>query len=216
MQTREQLAWSVGKPVSGILPEKGYQDNCVIQWLLEYPDAELTKWQQLLSTFHSALDPATCQEGYLDYVAFLFGLSRSPYWVKDWSTPIKRAILANQAYLKKFRGTLDAIKKVLTIQGITYAYYQDAPLLIPFKLPGLFGAGKMRILILMPSLTSRTGREWREARRTLKGYSPAVVESKVAYQGFIFGRSVLGDPIFPSGSTFVNTKPDGSTFSVTI
>lgn len=216
MQTKEQLAWQNREPVMGLLPEKGYQDNEVIGWLTAYLDDTLSDWQELLTGLHTQLDPATCPEAYLDYVAYLFGLSFSPYWVTDWTPAIKRGILAVQAYLKKYRGTPSAIAKVLAIQGVTHCYWQDTLLLLPFKFPGRFGKGRMRVFILMPKLVSRTGREWREAERTLKGYCPAVIESKVAFQGFLLGRSKIGDPLFPSGTKFVNTHPDGTSTVVTI
>lgn len=200
----------------GILPQKGYQDNEVVGWVTAYPDEVLSEWQDILSNLYLTLDPETCPDEWLDYVAFLFGLSFQPYWVKDWEPEIKRAILVNQQYLKKHRGTKAGISKVLELLQVTYCYWQDTVLMLPFKLPGKFGKGRMRVFILMPKLTSRTGREWREVRRVLKGYIPAVVESVVAYQGFILGRSKLGDPIFPSGSQFLNTNPDGTTYTVTI
>lgn len=216
IQTKEQAAWANRTPISGMLPEKAYRDNPVVNWVTAYSDEVLSLWQDTLSTLHLQLDPSTCPEGYLDYVAYLFGLSYSPYWVTSWSSAVKRAILLNQAYLKKYRGTKDCIAKVLAIQGLTYCYWQDEPLLLPFRLPGKFGAGRLRVFILLPKLVSRTGREWREAKRTLQGYCPAMIETKVAYQGFLLGRSKLGEPMFPKGTQFLNVDPAGVKSYITI
>ena len=216
MLTREQQVWVDGEPVLGLLPNKGYQDNEVVAAVLGAVDDKLTQWQQLLATFHETLDPATCPDGYLDYVAFLFGLSFSPYWDGSWSPSTKRAILAVQAWLRRYRGTVAAIKKVLGIQGVTFSYWQDSALVLPFPLPSVIGTARQKLYVLLPKTVGRTNREWRETVRTVKGYCPATTESVVAYMGFILGQSQFGEPVFPAGTKFLVEQPNGTQYLETI
>lgn len=196
--TNTQRAWLDRQPVMGQLPEKGYKDNPVASFLTAYVDETLSNWADLLQNFHKALDPSTADPSYLDYIAYLFGLSGEPYWDVKWSTTVKRAILDKQAYLRKYKGTLNVIKTVLDIHGITYNLYVDGNLTMPFTFPGLMGTGLMRFFVLMPQNTSRTSTIWYEVVRTLKAYCPAVTQGLTAYRGFTLNLSHFGEPMFSS------------------
>ena len=196
--TNTQLAWQERLPVMGQLPEKGYKDNPVAGYLTAYVDETLSNWADLLQNLHTALDPATCDPSYLDYVAYLFGLSGEPYWDVKWSASVKRAMLDKQSYLRKYKGTLAVIETVLAIHGITHITFVDGQLTMPFTFPGLMGKGLMRFFVLMPQNTARASSTWREALRTLAAYCPAVTQGIVAYRGFTLNISQFGEPMFSS------------------
>lgn len=199
MLTTTQQAWTDGRPILDQLPQLGFQDNPVAAALTAYPDDTLTGWSELLQNLHTTLDPNLCDTSLLDYVAFLFGLSGEPYWDVKWSADVKRAILLQEHYLRKYKGTLGVIKTVLNIHGISYHLYTDGELIMPFAFPGAFGTGLMRFFILLPPTIPRTSTVWLEAVRTLRAYAPAYVFSMVAYQGFYLGLSPMGSPMFSSG-----------------
>lgn len=196
--TNTQAAWLAHQPVLGQLPEKGYQDNPVCYALTSYVDETLSGWADLLQNLHTRLDPAQAPVELLDYIAYLFGLSGEPYWDAQWSGDVKRSILLQQQYLRKYKGTLRVIRAVLDIHSITYQLYVDGQLTMPFTFPGVMGTGLMRFFVLMPQNTARASSVWREAVRTLTAYCPAVTQSMVAYRGFTLNISRLGEPMMSS------------------
>lgn len=195
MLTTTQQAWADRRPILDQLPQQGFQDNPVAAALTAYPDDTLSGWADLLQGLPAALDPSSCDPVLLDYVAFLFGLSGEPYWDIKWSTAVKRAILLNEHFLRKFKGSYSVIKKVLAIHGISYHLYTDGELIMPFAFPGTFGTGLMRFFILLPTNIPRTSTVWLETVRTLRAYAPAYTFNMVAYQGFYLGLSHLGEPM---------------------
>lgn len=193
MESRE--AWLEGRPVFKRLPELGYQDNELVDAVTSWVDSELTTKANLLQQYHTYLNPETCPEDMLDYLAWLVGMSDS-YWNKQWDSEVKREMIANAYWLFNHQGTLDAVKRVLDIHGYTYNVWTDGDLTLPFNLPGSFGTPRLRYYIRVNIAYSRNGKEWTEALKTIRNFSAATVLGKLSYQAFQLNYSRLGDPLF--------------------
>lgn len=190
------MSWYDSRPVFSRLPERGFKDNAIADALTSWVDEKLTAKADQLQSFYLQLDPNTASEEYLDYLAFLVGLSGS-YWDTEWSAQVKTSLIAaSHSYLWTNRGTLGVIEFVLKTHGITYDIWQDGISILPFTLPKAFGANRLRFFVRLPLRYARTSQEWREVERTLQCYAPAVVQCKVCYQGFRLGFSKLGDALF--------------------
>lgn len=190
------MPWHDSRPVFSRLPERGYRDNPIADALTSWVDEKLTAKADQLQSFYLQLDPSTASDEYLDYLAFLVGLSGS-YWDTEWTPQVKRSLIAaSHNYLWANRGTLGVIEFVLKTHGISYDIWQDGSSVLPFKLPKTFGANRLRFFVRLPLRYARTSSEWREAERVLKCYAPAVVQCKVYYQGFRMSFSRLGDAMF--------------------
>ena len=125
------------------------------------------------------------------------GLSDN-YWDVQWSTGVKRAMIESAYGLFNTSGTLLAVREVLDIHSIPYDIWVDGSLRVPFTLPGTFGQPKLRYYVRVPLSVSRDGVQWKEAERTIRNYSAAVVNGRVTYKGFKLGYSRLSDPVFKS------------------
>lgn len=188
-------AWTLGSPVFRRLPEKGYRDNTVTQWIVTPVDEILTGVKTKLEGFYASLNPATCPDDYLDYVGFLMGYSDT-YWDTLWSNEVKRQLCVEASSLWHRMGTHDTLQRVLTIHAIIHGIWVDGVLLMPFLMPGTMGTPKARVYVRLPLIYMRTGKKWLEAMRTVRNYTPAPINSKVVYDQFYLGFSVLGEPMF--------------------
>lgn len=189
-------AWGAGRPLFNRLPEKGYKDSQPTDAVTVWVDEYLVKTKQLLETFYLSLDPATCPDDQLDYLAYLVGLSGT-FWDTRWSPEVKRAFInQSHVYLWRNRGTLACLKKVLDIHNLSYDIWQDGNLTLPFAMSSAFGTAKMRLYIRLPLIYLRGQQEWLEANRTARNFVPAVVKHQVCYEYFALGISRLGEPMF--------------------
>lgn len=187
--------WESKRPVFSSLPAYGYQNNDVTDWVTSWVDQELSKVSDTLQNFHENIDPATCPESLLDYLAWMVGLSNQ-FWDVTWQPSVKRAMIANAHYLFNHLGTLDTIRKVLDIHGLPYDIWTDGNLTLPFTLPGTFGKPRLRYFVRVPISVNRNGRGWMEVKRTIRNYSAAVVKGSVSHEAFRLNYSRLGDPLF--------------------
>lgn len=196
------MTWLDSKPVLSQLPRKGYQDNLAVQSLVAFADIKLTAIADQLQNFYKELDPTTANEKYLDYLAYLVGLSGN-YWDSRWTPEIKRKLIAaSHTYLWSSKGTLGVLKFVLDVHGISYDIWTDDTLQIPFRIgDNLANGNSFRFFIRLDKKYNRTSPGWIEAVRTAKNFAPAVVQHRICYKGFIIGASNVGDPVFR------NTKP---------
>lgn len=71
----------------------GYLDNPVCDWLATPADEVLTGTKDKLDDLPRQLDPLTCDEEWLDYLAALCGATGN-YWQKDWPELAKRIFLS--------------------------------------------------------------------------------------------------------------------------
>ena len=188
-------AWADRRPVYERLPEYGYQDNPVADWLTQWVDSYLTGTAQTLQAFYNELDPDTAQDSSLDYLASLVGLF-GVYYDTQWSSAVKRDFIASVGTLFSTRGTRSCIEQVLSIHGYQYSIWLSGALTLPVKLPGTFGSNNLSFFLRLPIQYQYRGKEWREAERTLRNYAPAVVQSSVTYDRYYLGFSRLGQPLF--------------------
>jgi phage tail P2-like protein len=190
-------AWADKRPIFLGLPEYGYQDNEPTDWLTSWVDEECVAAYEAVRNLYSLSDPHLCPIEHLDTLAWLVGLS-GDYWDVSWSEQVKRDMINNAKWLFDNVGTLAAVEKVLQIHGIPYRIWTSTSLYLPFTFPATFGKGELRYLVQLPISIVRDGKVWKEAERTIKNYSPAIVLARAEYQGFILGFSRLGDSIFYS------------------
>lgn len=194
--TTSKEAWSVGRPVYKRLPYNGYQDNSLVDHISNWVDFRLTQASVLAQNFYREVSPDTAQDASLDYLAWLVGMS-GQYWDTTWSSSVKRAMIRlAHPVLWKNRGTEVVLRKVLDIHGIEYNIWTDGNLQLGFILPGTFGTPKLRFFLRLPLSYLRSGPVFREARRTVANFSPALVQKTVCYDRFYLGFSLLGDPLF--------------------
>jgi phage tail-like protein len=211
------MVYKDGRPVFYDLPQKGYQDNPIVDWLTLWYDERIVQSATTLESFWQNLDPMVAPESYLDYLAFLCGLS-GKYWDVKWTVPVKRSLISLAHSLWSSRGTLRAIKQVLNIQLSTYLYdsegflvddkgdylienpeytiWTNGALRLSFTLPATFGKDDLKLWVRLPLKYQRSTQQFKEAQRTLRNYAPAIVKSGVCFERFYLGFSVLGDPLF--------------------
>lgn len=188
-------AYQNNRPVYDRLPRQGYGDNEVADWVTQWADQELSKVTDRAQSFYKQVDPVTADSASLDWLAWLVGMS-GDYWDTTWNNAVKRSMISQAYSLWKIRGTEVSIRRVLEIHGYEHDIWQKSDLRLPFRLPGRFGKPDLRFIVRLPLKYHRAGVEFTETLRTVRNFAPAVIEVKVAYQGFYLGFSRLGDPLF--------------------
>ncbi|MBW4558461.1 MAG: phage tail protein [Trichormus sp. ATA11-4-KO1] len=187
--------WHEGRPVFNRLPQTGYQDNLAVDWLTLWVDQKLSDKADQLQTLWTKLDPLTTTEDWLDYLAFLCGLS-GVYYDTKWAVNIKRQMISQAHSLWSSRGTLASIRTVLDIHEIPYTIWNSGSLRLPFVLSATFGRDDLRLYVRLPLDYQRTSREFKEAQRTLRNYAPVIVDAEVVFERFYLGFSRIGEPLF--------------------
>ena len=187
--------WASKRPIMNSLPQYGYQDNLVTDWLTAWVDSELSKTAEGLQNFYTNLQPDTAPSEYLDFLGWLVGFS-DRYWDVSWSDSVKRGMIQNGYWIVNHIGTLDSIRRVLDVHQIPYDIWLDGNLNLPFKLSGTFGTPSLRYFIRVTLGVGRSSKAWKEVERTIRNFSAAPVRGRVSYQGFKLGYSKLGDPMF--------------------
>lgn len=179
------------------LPDSGYRDNPTAQALVSWVDESLAaKAAQMQNLYKDLCDPATCRPEFLEYLAYLVGLSGA-YWDIQWDTEVKRTLIKNaHSKLWRLRGTFHVIAFVLDTHRIRHLLWTDGESVLSFRMPKTFGSAKLRFYLRLPIDYHRNGLEFREAQRTLRNYAPAIVEHKAVYEQFFCGFSKLGEPMF--------------------
>ena len=192
--------WQNNRPIFDSLPEKGYKDNSVALALTHWVDADLSSKAVQLQNFYKELDPDTCQDSMLEYLAYLNGLSGN-YWDNAWNTQVKRKLIKNShSVLWNFRGTTKALKFVLDTHELTYDLWTDGVSNLSFTMPQKLASPKLRFFIRLPVSYARNGKQWREAQRTARNFAPAIVGYRVCHEYFRLSFSQLGEPMFKQGS----------------
>lgn len=182
-------------PLLSSLPSQGYQDNPTVSFITQWYDKKLVEVANTLETFWQNLIPATCPVGYLDYLAYLCGLS-GQYWDTGWTVSVKRVLIEKAHTFWASKGTIGCIKAVLDIHQIPYKIWNRGSLQVPFTLPGIFGVDDLTLYIQLPLAYQRSSPQWKETQRTLYNYGAAVIKSQVVFDAFYVGFSVIGEPIF--------------------
>lgn len=189
-------AWASGQPVGKRLPYYGYQDNQVAMALVTWVDEFLSDRKGQLERFYLELHPSTCADSSLDYLGYLCGLS-GDFWSTSWDPSVKKSmVLLAYKTLWPLRGTLEVLNTILDVHSIERKIWQQAELVLPFTMARTFGGQGLRVYIRLPLVYPRVGYAWTEAKRALRNYAPACTETKVTYEQFYVGFSVLGEPMY--------------------
>lgn len=188
-------AWEVSQPLYHRLPEVGYKDNPVASWLTQWVDHEWMLAKTTMEQWYRELDPSTCKETSLDYLAALLGFSDG-YWDSSWSASQKRAVLGQTRVLWQYRGSKLAITTIIQALDIRASLWYRDRLVLSFDLPAIFGKNNLIVNLTVPLEVRRNSREWLEVDRVRKLYLPAITASKTTYNKFYFGFSQIGEPLY--------------------
>lgn len=189
------------RPIFSRLPEAGYQDSSTVDHLTEWVDTKLSeKAVQMQLLYRDLCDPDSCKPEWLDYLAYLVGLS-GKFWDTEWPTQVKRTLIKNShTILWSKRGTYEAIKFVLDAHEIEHQIWTDGESVLSFRMPKQFGSAKLRFFVRVPLKYNKQDRVFREAQRTLRNFAPAITKNAVVYDTFRLGFSSYGDPMFNPGT----------------
>lgn len=188
--------WQNRRPIFDSLPEIGYKDNTIADSLTSWIDEKLSRKADQLQNFYKELDPDTCQSGSLEYLAFLHGLS-GKFWDNTWKETTKRSLIKNShSVLWQYRGTSKPIKFVLDAHGISHVLWTDGSTNLSFNLPKKLATPRLRFFLRLPLTYARDNWAWKEAKRTVANFAPAVAKYSVCHDKFYLGFSQLGEPLF--------------------
>lgn len=183
------------RPVFNRLPIKGYQDNPLVDWLLQAYDDKLVAVGQQVEQLHKKLDPATTDPEYLDWLAAMVGMV-DPYYDPSWPVAVKRLAVAKANEIFSLRGTLAGLKLALDIHSIPYQINASSDLRLPFKLPAVFGTTNSTVFVILPLSIPRTSRPFIEAKKAISNYTSINTPVRACYDKFYVGFSQIGDPLF--------------------
>jgi phage tail-like protein len=183
------------RPIYERLPETGYQDNEPSDWLTLWVDELLVAKATQLENIWQKLDPVSTDIEWLDYLAYLVGLS-GVYWDTKWLPVVKRNMVLRANEFWQNKGTLRTIREILNIHSLAYTVWVAGSLRVPFTVPSAVGSSDLRLYIRLPLSYARNASEFRETSRTLRNYAPALVSTKAVYEYFYAGYSLADDPAF--------------------
>lgn len=186
------------RPTFERLPVKGYQDNVIADAVTSYYDERLVASGMLLQELHLKLNPDTCPENFLDWLAFMVGMVK-PYYDSTWTVAVKRKAVKSANDIFKLRGTVNGVKKALDIHSLDYTLYTSNDLKLAFTFgasTSVFGNKSGTARIVLPLQYSRGGYEFIEAQKVADNYSAITNPISPCYDRFYLGFSVFDDPIF--------------------
>jgi hypothetical protein len=119
-------------PVSGLLPgvNGGYSENDVTRWLTSPWDSLYLKVRDDIDNFSQQLNPETCDEEYLDFLAGLCGFT-GVYWDRNWDVGAKRKLLTrSQDLIWRYKGSSIVLSYVLNAFNIKHLLQQGESFII--------------------------------------------------------------------------------------
>ena len=128
MQTSE--AWRSGRPIYSRLPGVNgqYQDEVpgtIADWLTAHSDLTLVQTQAKILDLPRQLNPDTCDESFLDFLAILNGFT-GPYWDTKWTIAQKRAILTESNWIWENKGSRIILAYLLAVFAIESTIWEAA------------------------------------------------------------------------------------------
>ncbi|MBD2452240.1 hypothetical protein H6G76_35105 [Nostoc sp. FACHB-152] len=181
--TTTYQAWQTGRPIFSRLPEV-YQENPVADWLTEYWDELLTQNKAKIDDLPRNLDPTTCDENWLDFLAPLCGFT-GEYWDKSWKTSSKRLLLANSyTLIWKNKGSREVLSFVLNALGIEHEIWTGSSFILGVSQVSIdkLGSGAWQYKVLLPSRYAQEGYEFKLARKINRLFGPLWCKSEVRYR----------------------------------
>lgn len=186
------------RPTFERLPVRGYQDNPVADALTQYYDEKLVAVGTQVENLYLNLNPDSCPESFLDWLAFMVGMV-TPYYDVAWSISVKRKAVKSANDIFMLRGTLPGVKKALNIHNFDYTLYTSDDLKLAFVFGGdtsKFGKRSETTRIVLPLKYNRNGYEFNEANRVSENYTSVANPVLPCYDKFYIGFSVFDDPLF--------------------
>lgn len=186
------------RPVFERLPVNGYQNNAIADAVTSYYDEKLVATGTLVEGLHLRLNPDTCPDTYLEWLAFMVGMV-APYYNNQWSVAVKRKAVKSANDIFRLRGTTPGILKALDIHSFEYSLYTSNDLKLPFVFgnnTSRFGKRSDAARIVLPLKYTRSGYEFTEAQKVADNYSAIVNPVAPCYDRFYIGFSFFDDPVF--------------------
>ena len=183
------------------LPNDGYKNNAAAD-AITYPWDTFTDetLENLEDIINRQLNPLTCDESWLDYLAVLSGFT-GLYWSKSWDTSIKRQLIGNAySLLWAKKGTKEALSFVLALfLDDNFDIWTPSSFIVNrTELPGEFGKPEYAYYIrLKPSIEAQSS-EYLTGTLINHLFGAAYCDSNVVYDGFYINQSKVGDPVFDS------------------
>ncbi len=110
--------WAEKRPIFKSLPEYGWQDNEVADWITSAYDVVLIEFKGKILDFEKDfIDPDTAREDALDWLAQLCGYQPT-YWDAGWKPHIKRELIKNHQLVWGYKGTPELLKYLFELFGL--------------------------------------------------------------------------------------------------
>lgn len=177
------------------LPDKGYQDNQSVEWVLSHANHKISQWATLMETFHLQLSPVTCSDDKLDWLSQLYGFT-GKYWNFQWSITQKRNILRLGLSFWRRKGTRSSIEQWVSALGLPIQVWTGDRLVLPFAMPATLTSPKFKIILRIPFSEVRGNQIWRESHRITEILTPITTPTYIGFDAFRVGYSQLGEPMF--------------------
>jgi hypothetical protein len=131
-------SWTIEKrPIYSRLPDcyKEDEDN-IADWLTDYWDKLLLDSKAKIEDIPHNLDPLTCNEKWLDYLAVLSGWI-GEYWDTKWSVESKRILLSNSyTLIWANKGSTNVLSFVLLALGVRHFIKSGSSFLVGYSVVG--------------------------------------------------------------------------------
>lgn len=199
MQTAE--AWRSGRPIYSRLPGVNgqYQDELggtIAEWLTAHSDLTLVQTKTKILDLPRQLNPNTCDESFLDFLAILNGFT-GEYWDTKWTTTQKRSILTEANWIWENKGSKMVLEYLFNVFAIESTIWEAAGFYAGVTLlPATIGEPDFRYMVTLPLKYLRNSPEFKLAEKLNNLFGPVVCESRACYVKFYAGFSVAGDPCF--------------------
>lgn len=202
------MSWQTGRPIYDRLPGQNEtynkenptaDDPAIADWLTSPWDELLTGLRTTIDNIpQDMLDPATAKAENLDWLAQLCGFT-GDYWDSNWPVAVKRSLIANSLnYIWENKGTRDLLEWLIALFELEASVYQVGSWLAGISVVGdpigdVESVFQYYIVVSLDYL--RTSTQWKLLERLNRLYGPVYSDSRVCYDGFYAGFSVVGDPI---------------------
>jgi hypothetical protein len=208
-------AWVVEKrPIYHRLPEC-YKDNPIADWLTQYWDALLIEVKEKIDDLPKQLDPQTCDEEWLDFLAPLCGFY-GDYWDRQWTLPAKRTLINNSyTLIWKNKGSRDVLSFVLDTLGIEHKIWVGQSFVLGVSQVSIdrLGNAAWEYKILLPDKYASDGKEFKLARKINKLFGCLWCRSEVVYERDIVSQ-YLENAIATDPQTFLQVDEEGTLLSI--
>lgn len=199
-------AWDDKRPIFKRLPQYGWQDNPVADWVVDPCDRVLVELQQAILNFpRDFINPDTCRVDVLDWLAQLMGYTEE-YWDTNWPVAIKRILIKNAQLIWSYKGTQAELEYLFSLFSLDVRIDVAGAWKVGVTAIGSPIGGELlsySLLINSPgkAFYLRTSNEWRLIERLNRLFmpcwcSPASLNGAfVHYDRFRVGLSAVGEPI---------------------